>query len=1537
MRSTENMKNRRLNIGFNLFCKVLLLLIMVSLPLSGIAQDFWQPYASLDGNGDSYRIILDSEDRIFVGVNSVGVFYSWDDGVTWRNSGLSGAYVGGFAVNAEDDIFVAVGDFVYRSTNHGFSWQSVSAGLPGAGVNSIAIDADGRIFVGLFGEMIYRSQDNGTTWTALSNGLSTNTVYVSLAINSSGHIFAGTNGAHVYRSQDHGNNWQRFITGLSAPEVWALEIDSEDRIFAGTANGICISVNNGTSWSLAPPTEGNFDVNDMTINSEGHIFATNYYGGIWRTTDHGTSWETIEDPTSGVYSWGLAVDSEDYLYCGTGGSDVFKSVNPTTSTDYPFTRIDASLQAVSNSSVKWGDYDNDGDQDILMVGTDGGNNYTKIYRNDGGETFTDLQASSLQNVVNGPATWGDYDNDGDLDVLMTGYDGVSANFAFVYRNDGSGVFTDQGYDLIPMGSGSVDWVDYDNDGDLDIFTCGWNGTSNFAIIYRNDALTFTDINADLQGVRSGVSPWGDYDNDGDLDLLLTGWDGANSHSLIYQNNEGIFTDIEAGLSNINGAAAWGDYDNDGDLDIIQSGYGEILSYNTVLYRNSGGSFSEVVSGLPSVNRGSLAWGDYDNDGDLDILLTGNESGTYISDVFENNNGTFSPINAGFQSVRNSSVGWADYDNDGDLDILLTGQDASLINYTHLYRNDIAEANSVPDDPNGLSTINSDGNIVFSWNAGMDDETPSSALTYSLRIGTSEGSSDMMTAHANPFTGYRQIVGMGNLQNNLEWTIRNLDPGVYYWSVQAVDNAFAGSEFANEQTFSIGNAPTVQTQTATSVDATTATLNGSVNSNGFSTDVRFEYGLTTSYGTTTDALTLMAGNTNIAVSEQLNGLVHNTLYHYRVIASNSVGSSEGEDQVFTTLLDAQTPVAITEEASDISYDMATLNGSVNSNGESTDVSFEYGPTTSYGTTTAVLTLLPGNTDVPVSSELTNLEQNTTYHYRVIASNAIGSSQGADQVFTTLLNSQAPVAITEEASDISYDMATLNGSVNSNGESTDVSFEYGPTTSYGTTTAVLTLLPGTTDVPVSAELTNLDENTLYHFRLVASNVVGQTQGLDQVFTTDRDYPVDFEIEVTTEFPSYESPEDYEATDYRLIGFPGASDLALNTILSGTHGEDWQVFWDNGAGTDYLVEFNGGSDFELGVGKAFWVIHSGPIELSAALESAPLNSDDNIEIPLHSGWNLISNPILSSHDWASIQSENGISEPIWRFDGSFSMAADFEAYRGYYYFNGNNLSTLNIPYKAMDLGKVAPVANSRDEWRLQVMLDLGEHHESSLWLGTAPEAELGRDALDYVQPHSLSDQGTICFDRPEWDDLYPAFATDIRPPIDGSTSWDFSLDMLGRSSSTLRMEGLDLIPDDYAVFLIDLQNGRSIDLRQVNDYTFTPQAESMNFRIAIGSQGQVQEEIQGMIPVAPVLCGNYPNPFNPTTRIRFGIPTESLVSMNIYDVRGNVIKTFDSRYETAGWHEYSWNGVDDSGQAVPTGVYLSRFEAGGRSQTIKMLYLK
>ncbi len=106
---------------------------------------------------------------------------------------------------------------------------------------------------------------------------------------------------------------------------------------------------------------------------------------------------------------------------------------------------------------------------------------------------------------------------------------------------------------------------YDNDGDLDIFTCGWNGTSSFAIIYRNDALTFTDINADLQGVRSGVSPWGDYDNDGDLDLLLTGWDGANSHSLIYQNNEGIFTDIEAGLSNINGAAALGDYDNDGTL------------------------------------------------------------------------------------------------------------------------------------------------------------------------------------------------------------------------------------------------------------------------------------------------------------------------------------------------------------------------------------------------------------------------------------------------------------------------------------------------------------------------------------------------------------------------------------------------------------------------------------------------------------------------------------------------------------------------------------------------------------------------------------------------------------------------------------------------------------------------------------------------------------------------------------------------------------------------------------------------------------
>ncbi len=165
------------------------------------------------------------------------------------------------------------------------------------------------------------------------------------------------------------------------------------------------------------------------------------------------------------------------------------------------------------------------------------------------------------------------------------------------------------------------------------------------------AQIFADINAGLPAVSASSVAWGDYDNDGRLDILLTGYSSSlgNIARVYHNDGGGSFTAINAGLPGVyQGSVAWGDYDNDGKLDILLSGYSSAYGNIARVYHNDGGgSFSDVNAGLPGVNNSSVAWGDYDNDGRLDILLAGSSSTGNIARVYRNNgNGSFSDISAG---------------------------------------------------------------------------------------------------------------------------------------------------------------------------------------------------------------------------------------------------------------------------------------------------------------------------------------------------------------------------------------------------------------------------------------------------------------------------------------------------------------------------------------------------------------------------------------------------------------------------------------------------------------------------------------------------------------------------------------------------------------------------------------------------------------------------------------------------------------------------------------------------------------------------
>jgi predicted nucleotidyltransferase len=481
-----------------------------------------------------------------------------------------------------------------------------------------------------------------------------------------------------------------------------------------------------------------------------------------------------------------------------------------------FTEItSASLAGVYESSVAWGDYDNDGDLDILLTGMDSGHNrVSAIYSNDGSDAFTVAVTDPITDVYQGSVAWGDYDNDGDLDMLLTGDAGSDNLVANIYRNDGSDTFTDIGASLTGVDVSSVAWGDYDNDGDLDILLTGHDGQLRVTNIYRNDGLdSFVLINTSaLERVTDGSVAWGDYDNDSDLDILLTGYNGEGVAKVYRNDGSDTFTDISASLTGVaNSSAAWGDYDNDGDLDILITGYWS--GFTAKVYRNDGSdTFTDISASLTGVSNSSSAWGDYDNDGDLDILITGNNVADNLATVYRNDGSDVftAAITDTLSGVLNGSVAWGDYDNDTDLDILLTGWDGSN-RITKLYRNDVTTINILPNSPTNLNADVADNVVTLSWDAPSPaSTTPISGLTYNLRVGTAPGLGDIVPPHAfsttDPSTnGLRLLPAMGNVQMGLTATLK-LSDSTYYWSVQAVDHTFAGSPFATEHTFIVGTPP-----------------------------------------------------------------------------------------------------------------------------------------------------------------------------------------------------------------------------------------------------------------------------------------------------------------------------------------------------------------------------------------------------------------------------------------------------------------------------------------------------------------------------------------------------------------------------------------------------------------------------------------------------------------------------------------------------------------------------------------------------------
>ena len=419
------------------------------------------------------------------------------------------------------------------------------------------------------------------------------------------------------------------------------------------------------------------------------------------------------------------------------------------------------------------------------------------------------------------------------------------------------------------------------------------------------------------------------------------------------------------------------------------------------------------------------------------------------------------------------------------------------------------------------------------------------------------------------------------------------------------------------------------------------------------------------------------------------------------------------------------------------------------------------------------------------------------------------------------------------------------------------------------------------------------------------------------------------------------------WHLISIPLLTDYADPEVLFGAYSDQAVYSFAYQPGTGYSQPTN------IEQGHGYWLGTLGAMEV----QLQGIADTSSFALALNQGWNLIGNPYSYPKPVGNIKIElqgelvnfstavqNGwISNTLFGFEaGSYTLAERLEPWGGYWLTALEEGLTLQLDFfeQPSDI-LTTPVQRSEEEWYLAITAEQAAHADLITQIGVHPDASLGFDpSFDQPEPPSppTADLVSAFFLHTNWNSVLGSrYNRDIRPPIymDEQQEWLLTINS-APGEVVLRWETLqESLPEHIHFRLTDVTQDVSINFSEQDSYEFNNATGSSDF--VIRAYRSLVDVVAVDLPTTYCLNQNYPNPFNPTTTINYAIPVDSEVAISIYDISGKLVYSRSSQQHPAGYHNFQWNGQDDQGHALGTGVYLCRMQSTGFSQTIKMVYLK